>query len=195
MRNETTKFLKRMLAAPFILLAAIIILIEEWLWDDLQRLAAALGRLPLLHQLESFIAGLPPYGALAFFGAPSLLLIPVKLAALYFIAHGKPLFGLATVIAAKIAGTALVARIFVLTQPQLMRIGWFERLYTRFIAFKARIHETIKSTSLYQAVHRLRLRLRAAFVEFSRTRRSLWRSRWEAALRLTRKWRHSKEGH
>jgi hypothetical protein len=193
MKNEESKLLKRMLAAPFVLIAAIIVLFEEWLWDDLQRFAAAIGRLPLLRQVESFIAGLPPYAALAFFGAPSLLLIPVKLAALYFIAHGQPLLGLTTVIAAKIAGTALVARIFVLTQPNLLRIGWFEWLYTRFIDFKVRLHVAIKSTGLYRAVHRLHLQMRAAFAEFSLKRRTIWRSRWEAAIRLTRKWRHSKE--
>jgi hypothetical protein len=193
MKNEATKLLKRVLAAPFVLIAAIIVLFEEWLWDDLQRIAAAIGRLPLFRQIESFISGLPPYAALAFFAAPSLLLIPLKLAALYFIAHGQPLLGLTTVIAAKIAGTALVARIFVLTQPNLMRIGWFEWLYTRFIDFKIRLHEAIKATSLYRAAHRLHLRMRAALAEFSRTRRTLWRSRWEAAIRLTRKWRHSKE--
>src|SRR5262245_66211540 len=113
------KFLKRLLAAPFVLIAAVIVLFEEWLWDDLQRIAAAIGRLPLLRQAESLIAGLPPYAALAMFGAPSLLLIPVKLAALYFIAHGQPMLGLMTAIAAKIAGTAVVARVFVLTRRDL----------------------------------------------------------------------------
>ena len=188
------KLLKRLLAAPFVFIAAIVVLFEEWLWDDLQRIAAAIGHLPLLRQAELLIAGLPPYAALAMFGAPSLLLIPVKLAALYFIAHGHAMLGLMVAIAAKIAGTALVARIFVLTRPKLLRIDWFAWLYARFLAFKTRIHEAIKSTSLYKAAHRLRLRMRAALAEFARKRRTLWRSRWEAAVRLSRKWRQSKEG-
>jgi hypothetical protein len=188
------KLLKRLLAAPFVLIAAIIVLFEEWLWDDLQRIAAAIGHLPLLRQFESLIAGLPPYFALALFGAPSVLLIPVKLAALYLLAHGQPTLGLIMVIAAKIIGTALVARIFVLTQPNLLRIGWFAWLYTRFLAFKTRIHEAIRSTSVYKAAHRLRLRMRAALIEFSRKRRTIWRSRWEASIRLSRRWRQSKEG-
>jgi hypothetical protein len=186
--------LKRLLAAPFVLIAAIVVLFEEWLWDDLQRIAAAIGRLPLLHQVESLIAGLPPYAALAMFGAPSLMLFPVKLAALYFIAHGHPILGLMIAIVAKIAGTALVARIFVLTQANLLRINWFAFLYVRFMAFKTRIHEAIRSTSLYQAARRLGLRMREVAAEFLRRRRSLWRSRWEAAIRLSRKWRQSKEG-
>ncbi len=188
------KRLKRLLAAPFVLIAAIIVLFEEWLWDDLQRVAAAIGRLPLLRQIERLIAGLPPYAALAMFGAPTLLLIPVKLIALYFIAHGRPILGTLTVVCAKIIGTALVARIYALTEPNLLRIAWFAFLHARFLAFKTRVHEAIKATRLYRAAHRLRLRLRAALAEYSGKRRALWRSRWEAALKLSRRWRQSKQG-
>jgi hypothetical protein len=181
------KVLKRLLAAPFVLIAAIVILFEEWLWDDLQRLAAAVGRLPLFRQIESLIAGAPPYAALAMFGAPSLLLIPVKLASLYFIAHGQPALGLVTAVCAKIAGTALVARIYALTHPNLLRIGWFAFLHARFLAFKTRVHEAIKSTKVYKAARRLRMRMRAAMAEYFSKRRSLWRSRWEAAFKLSRR--------
>jgi len=181
------KRLKRLLAAPFVLIAAIVILFEEWLWDDLQRLAAAVGRLPLFRQIESFIAGLPPYAALAMFGAPSLLLIPVKLVALYSIAHGQPALGLMVVIGAKIVGTALIARIYALTQPNLLRIGWFAFVHARFLAFKIRIHEAIKSTRVYKAARRLHMRMRAAVAEYFSRRRTLWRSRWEAALKLSRR--------
>src|SRR5581483_11020994 len=117
--------LKKILAAPFVLLAAIVILFEDWLWDDLLRLAAALGRLPGLRQIEQLIAALPPYGALAAFSLPSLLLVPVKLAAFWFIAHGRASLGLLTVVMAKIVGTALLARIYALTHTQLLRIAWF----------------------------------------------------------------------
>ena len=188
------RLLKRLLAAPFVLIAAILVLFEEWLWDDLQRLAAAIGRLPLLRQIESLIASLPPYVALAMFGAPSLLLIPVKLAALYFIAHGQPMLGLMTAIGAKIAGTALVARIYTLTHSNLLRIGWFAWLHAWFLAFKTRIHEEIKSSVIYRAARRLGLRMRVAAAEFFSKRRTLWRSRWEAAIKLSRRWRQSKEG-
>ena len=181
------KRLKRLLAAPFVLIAAIFVLFEEWLWDDLQRLAAAVGRLPLFRQIESLIAGLPPYAALAMFGAPSLLLIPVKLAALYFVANGQPALGVVTAVAAKIAGTALVARIYALTHPSLLRIGWFAFLHARLLAFKTRVHEAIKSTKFYKAARRLRLRLRAAMAVYFSERRTLWRSRWEAALKLSRR--------
>src|SRR5882762_1430914 len=178
---------KRSLAAPFIILAAIVIVIEDWLWEDLGRLAAAIGRLPILRSVEAFIAWLPPYPALLFFAAPALLLVPLKLVALYFIAHGQAELGVLTIIAAKFAGTALVARIFTLTRPQLLRIGWFAWLYERFTDLKTRIYATIKSTALYQLVHEQHLRLRNAFRAWLSKRRGFWVRRWIATRRLARR--------
>jgi hypothetical protein len=177
---------KKLLSAPFVLVAALIVLLEDWLWDDLLRLAAWLGRLPLLRQIEVLIAGLPPYGALAMFAAPSLLLVPVKLVALWFIGHGHASLGLLTALAAKIAGTALVARIYALTEMKLLTIGWFAALHERFVRFKARVYAAIKATHLYQVVHQQKLRVKT----WLRTRgRSFLRQRWEAAVRLSRRWR------
>ena len=186
-RGSKTKRLKRLIAAPFILAAAVIILLEDWLWDDLARLAAAIGQLPIFRQIEALIAGLPPYAALAFFAVPSALLIPVKLIALYFIAHGHALAGLLTVVVAKIGGTALVARLFTLTRPKLLRIDWFAWLYERFIAFKTRVYAAIKSTAIYRAAHQMHLRVRHGLKAWMGKRKGFLRRRWNAALRLSRK--------
>jgi hypothetical protein len=83
---------------------------------------AAIGRLPILRSVEAFIVTLPPYPALLFFATPTLLLVPLKIIALYFMSHGQATLGMLTIIAAKFAGTALVARIFTLTRPQLLSI-------------------------------------------------------------------------
>ncbi len=191
--DSMVKFLKRLLAAPFVFLAALIILLEDWLWDDLARLASAIGRLPIFRSIEAFIIGLPPYAALIFFAAPSLLLLPVKLIALYFMSHGQATLGLVTVVAAKVVGTALVARIFTLTRATLMRIGWFAWLYERFIAFKTRIYDAIKSTAIYQAAHQLRLRMRTTLRAWIGKRRSFLRRRWEAARKFSRRRKQEQE--
>jgi hypothetical protein len=181
------KFFKRLLAAPFVLIAAILILLEDWLWDDLERLAAAIGRLPILRQLESMILRLPPYGALVLFAAPSLLLIPVKLAAFWLIAHGRPTAGFAVVIAAKFVGTALVAHLYLLTQQKLLSIAWFATLHTSFVAFKTRIYAAIKSTAIYHATHIRYQQLKAGLKEFAHRRRGMLKRRWDAALKLSRR--------
>jgi hypothetical protein len=186
-KDSPLRLLKKVLAAPLVLVAAVIILIEDWLWDDLARLAAAIGRLPVFSAVEAFIAGLPPYAALAFFAFPTVLLLPVKLAAVYLISHGRPTLGLLTVIVAKVAGTALVARIFTLTRPSLMRIAWFAWLYERFIAFKARIYGAIKATSIYKSAHTRYLRTRQVLKMWMSKRKGFLRRRWSAALKLSRR--------
>jgi hypothetical protein len=122
------------------------------------------------------------------FATPSLLLIPVKLAALWFIAHGQPALGFLTAVAAKIVGTALVARIFTLTKPKLLGIHWFAWLHDRFVVFKARVYAFIKATKLYQATHEQAVRLKARVRSFFQTKgRAFWRKRWDAARRLSRR--------
>lgn len=179
--------LKKLLAAPFVFVAALILLLEDWLWDDLARMAAAIGRWPVFRQLEALIVNLPPYAALTVFAAPSLLLIPVKLLALWFIAHGQAWLGMLTAILAKVAGTALVARLYHLTEPKLLRIGWFARLHERFLVFKTRIYDAIKSTGIYQIVHRQYWQVREQLRRWRHNRRGIWRKRWEAAIRLLRR--------
>jgi hypothetical protein len=190
-KENMMRLLKKIIAAPFVFVAAIIVLLEDWLWDDLARFAAAIGRLPIFHQIEAFIVWLPPYPSLLIFGVPSLLLVPVKFASLYFIAHGRPALGFLIAAAAKVAGTALVARIFNLAKPKLLQIGWFAFVYERFTAFKKRIYDAIKSTGIYKAVHIRYARMKEALKAWKQTRKSVWRKRWDAALRLMRKSKQS----
>lgn len=114
---------------------AAVLAYEELQWR-LSAVFALLGRLPLLHQMENGLRRLPPYGALACFALPSLLLFPLKLLALYWLAGGHPVLGVSTILAAKVAGTALVARIFQLTRPALLTIAWVAWIYTRVLALR-----------------------------------------------------------
>ena len=127
-------------------LLALLILFEEWGWEPLQRALARIGRLPLLRQLEAAIARLPPYVALLVFAVPALLLLPVKLAALGLIAHGQRVLGLAVIVAAKLLGTAVVARLFTLTRPALMQLPWFVRLYTRWTTWKEALLTRVRAS-------------------------------------------------
>lgn len=161
--------LRKILTAPLYALAAVVVLLEDWLWEDLQRLAQCIGRLPVFRQAEALIVALPPWGALAIFALPSLLLIPVKLAALWFISTGHLVMGVGVMVAAKIAGTALVARLFKLTKPKLLTFRLFARLYEILISFKTRVYETIRSSWVYHNVR--------SVVQASR----LWWQQWRAA--------------
>ncbi|HSN80774.1 MAG TPA: hypothetical protein VLR44_10385 [Rhodoferax sp.] len=127
-------------------LLALLILFEEWGWEPLQRALAWVGRLPGLRWLEVQIRALPPYAALALFLLPTLMLLPVKLLALWFISQGKVLDGTLVILAAKGAGTAIVARLFTLTQPALMQLGWFARAYMRWIDWKEALLAQVRAS-------------------------------------------------
>ena len=53
--------------------------------------------------------------------------MPVKLVALWLIHDGRTTLGIAVIVAAKVAGTAFVGRLFILVERQLMTFRWFAR--------------------------------------------------------------------
>jgi hypothetical protein len=154
----------RILKALFGWLLALLILFEEWGWEPLQRVLAWIGRWPGLRWIEGRIRALPPYGALAIFLLPTLLLIPVKLLALWLIGQGKVLAGTLVILTAKLVGTAIVARLFALTQPVLLELAWFARIYTRWIGWKDRLLAQVRASWPWRLgrvmKHRIKQRLR-----------------------------------
>jgi hypothetical protein len=155
--------LRRALKALFHWAIALLILFEEWGWVPLANALARLGRLPVFRSIERLIAALPPYAALAVFFAPSLALIPVKLFAVWLIAQGQAFLGVTVIVAAKIAGTAVVARLFMLTKPALMKLPWFARLYARWTAWKDALIERVRASAAWRAIRRAKAEVRLAW--------------------------------
>jgi hypothetical protein len=137
-------------------LLALVVLFEEWGWEPLQRALGLLARLPLIGALERWIGRLPPRAAMAVFLLPSLLLLPVKVLALWLIGNGHALMGAATVIGAKVIGTAMVARLFTLTRPALMQLGWFARLYDRWVGWKEAAMARVRASWPWRAGRELK---------------------------------------
>ena len=148
---------------------ALLILFEEWGWEPLQRALARLGRLPLLRQLEAFIARLPPAAAGVVFLVPALLLLPVKLAALALIAQGQRLLGLAVIVLAKLVGTAIVARLFTLTRPALMQLPWFAHLFSRWTAWKDALLARVRASWAWRWGRVLKRQARRGWARWKRS--------------------------
>lgn len=135
----TLRALRALLSAARLVLQtliALVIVFEEWGWRPLAAALAQLARLKPIAWLEAQIQRLPPYGALLVFGAPSVLILPLKLVAVFLIASGREFEATLLFIGAKIVGTAIVARLFQLTEDQLLRIPWFARVYGVFMPWK-----------------------------------------------------------
>lgn len=169
---SSSPLLSRMGRALLAIPAAIWLFIEEWLWDAMLACTSALAKLPPIRWAESQIAKLPPYAALVAFLIPVAVLLPFKLVAFWLIAHGKSVLGTIVFIVAKIIGTAFLARIFALTKPALMTIGWFARAYTAIHAWKQRLYVYVSALPLYQAMrsqmHALKVRARGRIGQLKR---------------------------
>jgi hypothetical protein len=173
--------IRKYLLAPLIYSAALLLLLEEWLWDASKRLLAKLPLLPFITRLESWIASLSPYAALAVFLVPSLLLLPVKILALLSIAHGHPSLGLLIVCSAKLLGTALVARLYSLTRKALSTLAWFVRWRDALLRFKDRTIAQLRTTTAWQQVA-------AGVAALSARRRRYWQA-------LQQSWHGNSRGH
>lgn len=148
------KKIRRLLLAPLIWLAALVFLIEEFIWDSTARFMARLGALRAIHAVERHIATLTSYWAVLVFLLPGSILIPAKLIGLHAVANGHWLLGSLVFVLAKIAGMALLSRIFNLTRPALLQINWFAWLYNRVMFYRNRIHVYLDNWAAYQQAKR-----------------------------------------
>jgi hypothetical protein len=169
------------LFAPLVHLAALLLLLEEWCWDVGARLGAGLARWPLLAAFEARVRLLPPWAALCLFVLPGVLLLPVKLLAVVAIAHGHAISGIATIVVAKLGSAVVVARLYALTLPTLLAIGWFARCHGWFMRLKNHWVGRLRASHAFlQAAHLLR-----------RMRRGLRRWRYRRAARARAQGRHA----
>lgn len=144
------------------ILLALIIIFEEWGWRPLAALLARLARLKPVAALEAGIASLPPYPSLLVFALPSALLFPLKLLSLWLIAEGRLVLASLLFAGAKIAGTALLARIYQLTEPRLMQLSWFSRLHGIVIPWKDALVARVKATPMWIVAAALKARAKSA---------------------------------
>jgi hypothetical protein len=141
---------------------ALVILFEEWGWRPLAELIGRLARWQPWARVETAIARLPPYAALFVFVLPSGLLLPLKFLALLLVGRGQWALAAVLFAAAKVGATALVARLFMLTQPALMQIGWFAWAYDTLMPWKDALVERVRASTVWRLGRVVKERMRRA---------------------------------
>jgi hypothetical protein len=167
--------LRPLLRTVLQVVAALIIVFEEWGWRPLADLLGRLARWRPWAAIETFIVRLPPYAALVVFALPSLLLLPLKFLALFLIAKGQIVLAGILFMAAKVVATALVARLFMLTQPALMQIGWFAYGYDTIMPWKDAVTARVRASWAWRWGRVLKERVRRVLAAAVR--------RWEPAFK------------
>ena len=166
------------LARALEFLLALIIVLEEWGWRPLAELLGRLARWRPWAAVESVIIRLPPYAALVVFVLPSALLLPLKFLALFLVAKGQIVLAGLLFVAAKVVATALVARLFMLTQPALMQIGWFAWAYDTLMPWKDALVERVHASWPWRAGRVLKERVKRLLAAQAR--------RWQPTLAALR---------
>ena len=117
------------------LLGMALVLFEEVLWGMAGGFMRLFSRFAPIARIEDRIRRLPPILALPLFVLPWLIMLPVKLGALWWIAQGRILSGTAMFIFGEAFGVAFLARLYELCRPALHRWPWFvavERVLLRW---------------------------------------------------------------
>ena len=172
----------RRIVHAFWVVLALIFLFEAWLWE---KLAPTVGFIvsfiplrPIKAKIAASIERLPPAATLVVFVTPVVVLLPIKISALWLFHHGYWLEGLAALVFAKLAGLGITAFIFELTRPKLLQLAWFKRLYDlvmRGLAWAHAITDPIKRR-VRKYIHVLRPRNAGRFYRhLMRVRRRMQR--------------------
>ena len=154
------RYVKHFLMVLLHTTVALLLIFGEWGWEPLARVMDRLARLPVWSHLEALIRRLPPYPALLLLCLPMLTLLPVKLLAVYWMTRGHSVLGLLLVLAAKVVGTAVAARLFQLTQPALMQLAWFRHWYPRWRVWKDGVIARVKTARPWRMAQALARRAR-----------------------------------
>jgi hypothetical protein len=144
-------------------LLAILLIIEEWLWDLLSACGHYLIRWLRLENFERWLIQTSPPIALLAFMIPILIVTPINLAALWLLLQGMLIQGILLELFAKLLGTLLIARVFSLTKSQLLTYPIFARIYHTIIDWLHWAHEKVVDTAIYQFSQQLKAQLKAKF--------------------------------
>lgn len=142
---------------PFWVLLALLFLLEAWLWDHLEPIVARVFGLipwgPIRAVLARLIDRLPPWAVLFVFFIPFIVMAPLKIVGVYFLAKGNWFGAISVFVLVKLFGLGLTAFIFDLTRDKLLQMAWFRRMYEWFMWARAWAHA--QTEPIRQKLHRM----------------------------------------
>ncbi len=142
---------------------AVVLIIEEWLWDLLTAFGHSLVRWLNLESFEQWLSQTSPSLALVAFSIPIMIVTPINLIAFGLLAHGLILQGILLELLAKLLGTVLIARVFALTKPQLLTFTLLRVIYTTITGWLQWAHQQITETAFYRWSKQFKAEAKARF--------------------------------
>lgn len=156
---------KRASRLILVILAALWMLFEDWVWDSIVALMEVVGRLKIINRFETLLARQNQYLLLTLFIFPFLIMIPAKLYGLYLITSGRVIRGVTIFVVAKGLITALVTRLFILSKDKLLQIKAFAAFYYWFKDKKEWLYSEVRKLPAWQMarewITQLKMKLRS----------------------------------
>jgi hypothetical protein len=144
--------------------------------------------LPLVRKFEAMILRLPPYATMVVFLLPMLTLFPLKVLAVYWLTCGYWFASVALLVTAKVLGTAIVARMYVVCQPKLMTIAWFRKLHRWLTTTRDMLYAAVRAMPFFLAARKYLTEIKLSakrFMSQFQGPNGLW-ARWRAIRRWHR---------
>lgn len=161
--NKNNPF-RRVSRLILIVLAAIWMMFEDWVWDSILAVMERVRRLKTVGRFEAFLARQNQYVLLSLFIFPFLIMVPAKLFGLYLIANGKVLRGVSIFVVAKVMITAFITRLFIISKDKLLLITSFAGFYHWFLDKKEWLYSELRKMPAWQTaaegIKKFRRRLR-----------------------------------
>jgi hypothetical protein len=167
----------RAVTRPFLILLAIVFLIEAWLWRRLEPVVERIVAWLPLRAVKARVAGvirkLPPAATLVVFIVPLVVLFPLKVLGLWLLGHKHWIAATGVLVCAKLVGLAVTAFVFEVTRPKLLQLRWFRWLYEHVLVWLDWAHRLV--APVRRRIRRLLRILRGK--QTGRALRLLWRIR------------------
>jgi hypothetical protein len=148
---------------------AVIVIIEEWLWDALTFAGQWISRILHLEKFDNWLLNATPNKALLAFLIPLILAAPFNILAVVLLAHGAIIEGILVEIGVKLFTTLLVARIFRLVKTTLLTFNWFSKIYNTITGVLRWAHNVIHQTAIYQLSLKFKATIKIKIVSLLKT--------------------------
>jgi len=121
-------------------------MLEELLWDAISWIEERIAFLHLVQIIERWVAARTPWQAAVLMLTPAAVLFPAKIVGLWLLTSGHAMSGIGVILAAKVIGTAIVARMYRLCKDALLTLAWFAWGYRLVV----RISTWVRTTDAWQ---------------------------------------------
>ena len=142
---------------------AILLIIEEWLWDGLNALAHSLIKWVRLESFEYWLSQRTPNQALVAISIPLMIVTPLNVIAISLLARGMVLEGLMLEVLVKLLATLLVSRVFALTKPQLLSFSILRSIYLAITRWLKWAHDKVVDAPIYIWAKQFKVEVKTKF--------------------------------